>query len=197
MEEAQEAQEAQTIDLQATTTAFKPYLEELTLANGETLQLPRLTAKKIIATGRSVAKLIKAISQEMPQLTIDPTSPKASIEIVTMIFEVLPSAMEHVVPVVADYLGRPAVEIEEWDGEDVISVAGIFFLNSLKSGNTLLSRLGLSPQNFVNFAQPLAPSTLTPGPSAITPSSTPLDSSPPSSTPSPPTTDGDLTIPLN
>ena len=139
---------------QEVTTAFRPYLEEITLVNGEKLQLPRLTGKKILATSNSVAKLIRAVSKEMPdKLVVEANSPRYGMDLVALIFDTLPTAMDHVIPLVSAYLGKSADEIGDWDAEDIISVVAIFFVNSLRSGNTLLNRLGLSPQSFVNFVQ--------------------------------------------
>ena len=186
MEDKQEAQDAQTV-----STAFKNYLAEITLVNGEKMQLPRLTGKRIVATSRSVSKLIRAVSKEMPEkFTTDANSSRATADIVAMIFDVLPTAIEHVIPVVADYLSKTTDEIGEWELDDIMSVAGVFFLNSLKSGNTLLSQLGLSPRNFVNFVPAQAPMNSIPGLSQETMNSTPSDNSPASSTPSEPIIDG-------
>lgn len=188
MVESPAVQEAPT-----NVTAFKPYLEEITLATGATLQLPRLTGKRIIASSRSVANLLRALKEAMPEtFVIDPNAPRAALQVISMILDAAPMVMEHVIPAVADYLGLKREIVEDWDGEDIMKCAGPFFVSYLRTGNTLLSHLGLSPSNFVNFVPPPAVS-IAPiaGPSPETQSSPPSDSLPSSSMPSAPSTAGE------
>jgi len=123
--------------------------QKVKLKNGEEVVLPPLTLKKILLVTKSVSVFVDEVKKHLPNLVQDidslgdtSTSSTHTLSIGAKIIESLPSILpvviEQLIDVIATYLGKE----KEWvldnmDMEDLVNVAGPFFLVILSQGNIL------------------------------------------------------------
>jgi hypothetical protein len=128
--------------------ADKPFQKELvkvTLTNGETVDLPRLTVGKIMVVTDAMSTLITSAKEKSPEI-FEIISGKAGdnigAQLVQTLPQLLPLLLEQIVNVLSLYLVRDAEWIKEtMDMEDLVAVATPFFADILKQGNKVMGPL--------------------------------------------------------
>jgi len=124
--------------------AFEKDLGAISLSNGETLVLPRLTLGRIISVSKSVMVLLKKIKDVAPELFNASATETDNVSIGSKVLgalpDLLPQVWDEVVGVISDYTGKESSWVKaELDLEDTVNVLFPFFTSIFKQGNQAVS----------------------------------------------------------
>lgn len=124
--------------------AFEKDLGAVSLSNGETLVLPRLTLGRIISVSKSVMALLRKVREVAPELFNVEATATDNVSLGTKVLgalpDLLPQVWDEVVGVISDYTGKESAWVKsELDLEDTVTILFPFFTSIFKQGNQAVS----------------------------------------------------------
>ena len=130
-----------------TAKAFKAVLATVDLTDGERLELPRLTLRRILLVTDTLAKMIEKLQAEHPEVMTVLLTPEGSVNlrfgsfIVANLHKILPTVMHEVYDFIVVYTGKDRAWVDEHvDLDDTVAILTPFFTTISTQLSGLINR---------------------------------------------------------